>query len=153
MTCPTLTMQDSFGDGWNGNYWHWVDASGGDTTGTLSSGSSGTAQLCFAGGSCHTFYVDTSGSYQGDVSWTVTDPAGSTVASVGTTTHLRRQLLLGLLLHCTDTDATPHCRVVLITSSTKSVRMLIAPLRAMGPRASNKPIINSVQHSNTERNA
>ena len=83
MVCYTLTMQDSWGDGWNGNTWHWVDASGGDTTGTLSSGSSGTAQLCFPGNSCYTFYVDDSGSYPSEVSWTVTDSAGSTVAAGG----------------------------------------------------------------------
>ena len=85
MVCYTLTMQDSWGDGWNGNYWHWVDASGADTTGTLSSGSYATAQLCFTGGSCYTFYVDDSGGWPYQVSWTVTDAAGSTVASVGTT--------------------------------------------------------------------
>ena len=81
MACHTLNMIDSYGDGWNGDTWHWVDASGGDTTGTLSSGSSGTAQLCFTGSSCYTLYVDDSGSYSSDSSWTVTDPAGSTVAS------------------------------------------------------------------------
>ena len=65
-------MVDSYGDGWNGNTWHWVDASEGDTTGTLSSGSSGTAQLCVYNSSCYTFYVDASGNSTEEVSWTVT---------------------------------------------------------------------------------
>ena len=117
--CLTLTMQDSYGNGWNGNYWHWIDASGGGATddggstrrrellthyyyndyyyndggdddgatanlGTLSYGSYGTAQLCFSGPSCMTVYVDAAGSYESEVSWTVTDSAGSTLASVGT---------------------------------------------------------------------
>ena len=81
--CYQLSMQDSWGDGWNGNTWHWVDASGGDTTGTLSSGSSGTAQLCATGSSCYNFYVDSSGSYTFEVSWSLQDTAGSTVASGG----------------------------------------------------------------------
>ena len=80
-TCYTLSMFDSFGDGWNGNTWHWIDASGVDTTGTLAGGTFGTAQLCFTGSGCHTFYVDTSGSFQGEVSWTITGSDGSTVVS------------------------------------------------------------------------
>ena len=75
---------DSYGDGWNGNIWHWIDSSGVDTTGTLSSGSYGTAQLCIpAGEQCHLFYVDSTGGWPYEVSWTLTDAAGSTVASGG----------------------------------------------------------------------
>ena len=80
VTCYTLNMYDSFGDGWNGNTWHWVGASGGDTTGTLSSGSSGTAQLCVYNSSCYTFYVDASGNSTEEVSWTVTS-GNYTIAS------------------------------------------------------------------------
>ena len=121
MLCYTLTMLDSFGDGWNGNTWHWMDASGGDTHGTLSYGSYGKAQLCISTNGCHTFYVDDSGSWESEVSWTVTDPAGSTLASVGTAHLSGNNGLLAYLLHCTDTDATLHFRVVLIIFSTKSV--------------------------------
>ena len=57
--CYTLYMADSWGDGWSGNTWNWVDSSGGHSSnGTLSTGSTGTAQLCFpAGVSCMDFYV------------------------------------------------------------------------------------------------
>ena len=78
-------MADSYADGWSGNMWHWIDTSGADTTGTLSSGSSGTTQLCLTGSSCYTFYVDSSGTYPCEVSWTVTNSAGSTIASGGAT--------------------------------------------------------------------
>ena len=33
-TCYTLNMYDSYGDGWDATTWHWIDASGVDTTGT-----------------------------------------------------------------------------------------------------------------------
>ena len=88
MTCYTLSMFDSWGDGWQGNTWHWVDTGGGDTTGFLTGGSSGTTSLCFTGSSCYTFYVSDSGDYPSEISWTVTDPSGTTLASVGTV-HLK----------------------------------------------------------------
>ena len=82
--CYTLAMMDSYGDSWNGNMWHWIDSNGVDTTGTLSSGSYGTAQLCIpAGEQCHLFYVDSTGGWPYEVSWTLADAAGSTVASGG----------------------------------------------------------------------
>ena len=60
-------MFDSFGDGWGSIAWHWIDPSGGDTTGTLQSGSSGTAELCItSGGGCHVFYVGT-GMFESEV--------------------------------------------------------------------------------------
>ena len=77
-------MFDSWGDGWQGNTWHWIDSNGVDTTGTLASGSSGTAELCIpADEGCYTFYVDTAGSFTSEVSWTLTDSAGATVKSGG----------------------------------------------------------------------
>ena len=58
-----LNMADSYGDGWNGQTWSWVDSSGTGPTGTLGSGSSGTADLCFpAGLDCMTFSVSSVGS-------------------------------------------------------------------------------------------
>ena len=103
--CYTLTMQDSGGDGWSGNMWHWIDASGSGTTGTLYGGS-GTAQLCFTGSGCHTFYVDDSGSWQSEVSWAVMDSAGSITFSVGTV-HLSGSNSL-LARCCTALTLTPH---------------------------------------------
>ena len=118
-------MADSYGDGWNGNTWHWIDASGTSTTGTLSSGSYGTAQLCVYDSSCYTFYVDSSGNWTSEVSWIVTDSAGSTLASGGanSTTHstcdngvgvsvctLPPLLLSHLTLTQTDTSTVPFLR-------------------------------------------
>ena len=74
----TLYMYDTYGDGWNSNYWTWSD---GTTTssGTLSSGPSGTTQLC---GDCsYTILVDSSGSYTSEVSGTLQDSDGATSAS------------------------------------------------------------------------
>ena len=83
--CYTLNMADSFGDGWNGNTWNWADSSGvHNSSDTLPTGSSGTAQLCFpAGVSCMDFSI-TQGSYPSEVSWYITDTYGAAVASVRT---------------------------------------------------------------------
>ena len=80
--CVTLRLTDSYGDGWNGAYWTWTeDSTGASTSGTLSSGSSGTAALC--GNDCYTVAVG-SGSYPSEVSWTVVnDETGATEGSGG----------------------------------------------------------------------
>ena len=74
-------MVDAWGDGWNGNYWHWTPTSGVAITGTLASGSAGTAQLCIPPGTCAALRVDDAGAWVSEVSWTLTDPAGATVVS------------------------------------------------------------------------
>ena len=79
----TLTMNDSWGDGWNGNRWQLVDLSGNiyyDTT--LTSGSTQTLTLCVLAGECYEVVVG-GGSYQSEVSWTLADDAGTTVLSGG----------------------------------------------------------------------
>ena len=83
-TCYTLHMADSYGDGWNGNMWNWVDSSGAHSSSdTLTSGSSGTAQLCFpAGLDCMDFFV-TQGQWSSEDSWYITDDAGVQQASGG----------------------------------------------------------------------
>ena len=65
--CYTLTMKDTYGDGWgSGNYWEWIDGTDATiSTGTLQTGSSGTAQLC--GDGCHTLNVVGGGSYYSEV--------------------------------------------------------------------------------------
>ena len=78
----TLNMNDSWGDGWNGNVWNLYDLSGNVVaTGTLLSGSSGTEAFCIPDG-CYTLSCD-NGSFQNEVSWTLTDTAGTVVASGG----------------------------------------------------------------------
>ena len=86
--CYMLEMADSWGDGWSGNTWNWVDSSGvHSSNGTLSTGSTGTAQLCFpAGASCMDFSI-TQGpypSFPSEVSWYITDETGAMVTSVRT---------------------------------------------------------------------
>ena len=84
-----MHMADSYGDGWSGNVWTWVDPSGtvADATGTLSSGGSGTAALCIpAGLTCMEFSLVSPGasSWPGEVSWyIVDDAAGTTMLSGG----------------------------------------------------------------------
>ncbi|MBT3901859.1 MAG: hypothetical protein HOF20_03275, partial [Pelagibacteraceae bacterium] len=79
----TLTMTDSYGDGWNGNRWQLVDLSGGiyyDTT--LTSGSTAAVTLCVLDGPCYEVVVD-GGSYQGEVSWSLADDTGAVILSGG----------------------------------------------------------------------
>ena len=69
----TLIMNDSFGDGWNGNRWQLVDLSGNifyDTT--LTSGSTDTLSVCVLAGNCYEVVVDY-GAWQGEVSWSLLD--------------------------------------------------------------------------------
>ncbi|MAZ61504.1 MAG: hypothetical protein CMG50_04935, partial [Candidatus Marinimicrobia bacterium] len=61
----TLTLIDSYGDGWNGNVW-----SSGSQSATLEDGDLGTANLCFDLGIENSYTCD-GGSYQGEVSWTL----------------------------------------------------------------------------------
>ena len=79
----TLIMNDSFGDGWNGNRWQLVDLSGNifyDTTLTI--GSTDTLSVCVLAGNCFEVVVD-GGAWQGEVSWSLLDNTGSTVLSGG----------------------------------------------------------------------
>ena len=81
--CFTLSLDDSYGDGWNGNHWHCIHPTGAESTGTLSHGKSGTAQLCVAMDKCHKFKVDTAGDWESEISWSIADPSGSSVSSGG----------------------------------------------------------------------
>ena len=66
----TLTLQDSYGDGWNGNVWGLWDGGGIEQAGfTLYSGSEGQVQFCLAPG-CYT-YTAGGGSYLEELSWTL----------------------------------------------------------------------------------
>jgi hypothetical protein len=79
----TLYMNDSWGDGWNGNRWQLIDLAGNiyyDTT--LTSGSADTLSVCVLVGECYEVVVD-GGSFQSEVSWTLDDDAGNTVLSGG----------------------------------------------------------------------
>ena len=76
-------MNDSFGDGWNGNRWQLVDLSGNvyyDTT--LTTGSTDTLSVCVLAGNCYEVVVG-GGAWQGEVSWSLLDNSGTTVLSGG----------------------------------------------------------------------
>jgi hypothetical protein len=75
----SLIMQDSFGDGWSGNSVNL--ASGGDTsTFTLLAGSVEQIDACINFDEC-TYIYHTNGSFPGEVSWSILNQDGSTVAS------------------------------------------------------------------------
>ena len=76
----TLTMTDTWGDGWNGNVWNLYDVTGTVVgTGSLSIGSSGTETFCIADG-CYTWDIG-GGSFANEVGWELTDAAGTILAS------------------------------------------------------------------------
>lgn len=77
----TLTMDDSYGDGWNGANLT-ITGDGGSTYGpfTLPNGSTGTETICLPD-DCYSINV-TGGTWPGEVSWTLTD-GGTTLASGG----------------------------------------------------------------------
>ena len=79
----TLNMFDSFGDGWNGNYFTMTNVVDGSVVfnSTLASGTSGTDGACVPVG-CYDIVVN-GGSWQSEVSWDLTDGAGNIVASGG----------------------------------------------------------------------
>ena len=79
----TLNMLDSYGDGWNGNSFSLTDVVFGSSvaTATLSAGAAGTAFFCIPDG-CYNIVVDY-GSFQGEVSWNLTDASGAIIASGG----------------------------------------------------------------------
>ncbi|MGY8932434.1 MAG: hypothetical protein ACKVH2_06955, partial [Flavobacteriales bacterium] len=78
----TLNMYDSFGDGWNGNDFIMTSSNGtAFFTATLSSGSSGTSSVC-APADCYSVTCN-GGSWQYEVSWTLTDSSGIVLLSGG----------------------------------------------------------------------
>ena len=67
-TCYTLDMDDSYGDGWNGNYFNINGQS------YTASGYGTDSTVCLASG-CYDVSVD-GGSWQGEVSWSINGYSG-----------------------------------------------------------------------------
>jgi hypothetical protein len=106
----TLTMADSWGDGWNGNVWNMYDLSGAVVaTGTILSGSAGTESFCIPDG-CYTFDcgVNPVGSFQGEVSWQLTDTSGAVVAMGGAPTSGNLNLNSTCAAGCMDMFASNY---------------------------------------------
>ena len=78
----TLNMYDSWGDGWNGNYFSMTNSAGAQFVySTLASGSFGSENLCLAT-DCWTVSCD-GGSFQSEVSWELVDASGTIVLQGG----------------------------------------------------------------------
>ena len=74
----TITMSDSYGDGWNGN-----NLLVGSFSFTIETGSSGSETVCYDSSSgCINVTCD-GGSWQEEVSWTITDASGEVLLSGG----------------------------------------------------------------------
>ena len=101
-------MNDSWGDGWNGNVLNVVDPSGAVVaSATLDAGSVGITSVCLPDGCDYTVTCD-GGSFQTEVSWTINDTSGLVVASGGAGASVAVDLDLGgncAVFGCTDSTA------------------------------------------------
>ncbi|HIO59442.1 MAG TPA: hypothetical protein EYN28_04630, partial [Flavobacteriales bacterium] len=96
--CVNLTLFDSFGDGWNGASWEFLDEMGVSwANGTLSSGSEITETFCLNSG-CYNFAV-TSGSWPSEVSWELVGANGGVITG-GAGESI--SVSFGAVLGCTD---------------------------------------------------
>ena len=97
----TLSMTDSWGDGWNGNVWNLYDQSGAVVgTASLATGTAGTETFCIPDG-CFTWDCD-GGSFQSEVGWTLTDAAGVVLATGGAPANGTLSLNTTCTSGCTD---------------------------------------------------
>jgi len=97
----TLSMVDSYGDGWNGNSFDVTDASGNlISSSTISSGAIGTDILCLPD-ACYDITCG-GGSWASEVSWTLTDDATGTVILSGGAPYGPTNICLPPVYGCTD---------------------------------------------------
>ena len=81
-TYLTLNMSDSYGDGWNGNDFSIFDSNGNLVlNSTINNGYSGFENMCLPD-DCYSITCN-GGSWQNEVSWTLTDTAGLVILSGG----------------------------------------------------------------------
>ena len=78
--CYTLELEDSYGDGWNGNELEVYEDGSLIGAATISSGSSNTEEVCVANGSVVEM-VFVAGSYTSEISGTVYGTDGSTLGT------------------------------------------------------------------------
>ena len=103
-TNVTLTMNDSWGDGWNGNTFVLTNSSGiAIMSSTLASGSTGTDAACLAD-DCYTITCG-GGSFASEVSWILTDDATGSVLASGGSPYTGATLCLPAVFGCTDAIA------------------------------------------------
>ena len=85
IACFQIEMADSYGDGWNGASWTWIDQDNNNLmSGTMDAGSSGQKDgLCMYDEGCYTLKVN-AGYYPNEIAWTMTETSPSTGSSGGT---------------------------------------------------------------------
>ena len=81
-----LTMNDAYGDGWNGNGWAITNATGEVlSSGTLSSGTTEQVEVCLPSAGVYNLWVGAApaavGSWASEISWLLTTPGGYPLAS------------------------------------------------------------------------
>jgi hypothetical protein len=82
-TCDfTLEMTDTFGDGWNGWTYDFVQNGAVVATGSLPNGESGSLTVTLENGVTCDIVIGTAGAYGNEVGWTLTDASGNAVASL-----------------------------------------------------------------------
>ena len=75
-------MTDSYGDGWNGYSFSFVQNGITLSTETIASGGSGTATIALCDNVAVDVVIETAGSYAGEISFDVIDPFGANVATL-----------------------------------------------------------------------
>ncbi|MDB0027588.1 hypothetical protein N9D80_03440, partial [Flavobacteriales bacterium] len=103
----TLNMIDSYGDGWNGNYFVLTNSAGTVVmNSTIVSGSSGSELACLPD-DCYTIsWIN--GSFMTEVSWNITDASGTVLASGGAPGSGLLDLGGLCALGCTDPGASNY---------------------------------------------
>ena len=100
-----LDMVDSYGDGWNGNTFTLTNSVGVVSfSATLATGTNGSDSVCVPD-DCYTISC-TGGSFQGEVSWTLTDGSGAILSSGGAPAS--GSVCLPAVYGCTDPIATNY---------------------------------------------
>jgi hypothetical protein len=87
LECYSLTMMDSYGDGWSGNELNFMRPDSGFVVQgglALNSGAEETIDVCFGCG-CFVGTVDGAGSYLEEVSWTLVNETGYNIATASET--------------------------------------------------------------------
>ena len=106
-TALQLIMADSYGDGWNGNYFEMYDLDGNQLVNTtLESGSSGTYDFCLNDG-CYSIITTDAGSWTYEVSWSLVDATGAILATglSPSSTSIALNQDCGFVNGCTDASA------------------------------------------------
>jgi hypothetical protein len=105
-----LNMNDSYGDGWNGNMLNVTNSSGDAVFSiTLESGSEGTQTYCLENG-CYVFTTTDEGGWPYEVSWTLLDASGAEMQTgEAPSSHIVNVNSQGCTIYgCTDPNASNY---------------------------------------------